>query len=100
MSISNVSFVSIPTSGVNAIVGSSAAVRCGDTIVGYEIKVGSSTAFTGTLQGSVGGEVWTDIDDFSASSNGLVPAYYQFVRVNVTVQELLDGATVKIVGKA
>ena len=66
---------------------------------GYDFVRGAAAAFTAVLEGSVTGLQWTTIANLNASAQGVVPAQYNHVRVNCTVQGALDGSVLKIAGK-
>lgn len=52
---------------------------------GFSYYQGAGKAFTGTLQGSVLGDVWTDVDALAGSSEGVWPAYFNLARIKITV---------------
>lgn len=67
---------------------------------GYSYLQGAGKAFTATLQGSVLGDVWTDVDALAASADGVWPAYYNYARVKVTGAGLLGtGTRIVVAGK-
>ena len=67
---------------------------------GFSYLQGVGKAFTGTLQGSVIGDVWTDVDALAASNDDEWPSYYNYARVKVTVAGAPGAGTrVVVVGK-
>jgi hypothetical protein len=67
---------------------------------GFEYFKGTGAAFTATLQGSVAGKVWTEIDDLTSTAQGAIPAQYNYARVNITVADLLGtDTTLYVCGK-
>lgn len=59
---------------------------------GFEYVHDGSTV-TASLQGSVSGRLWTDIQALSANAQGEVAAHYNLVRVNTTVIGVLGTNT-------
>lgn len=68
---------------------------------GYEFETALGCLAVFTLEGSVAGAVWTAIQAGigAADIQGVIPAQYNYVRVNGTTAGVLLGAQLKIAGK-
>lgn len=67
---------------------------------GFSYVKGAGAGFTASLEGSVSGAVWTEIDDLSATAQGAVAAQYNYVRVNATGGGALGtGTQIRVTGK-
>lgn len=67
---------------------------------GYSYYQGVGKAWTGSLQGSVLGDVWTDIDACAASAEGAIPVHFNYARFNVTGAGVIGtGTRIGIAGK-
>jgi len=67
---------------------------------GFDFIRDGGAAFTAVLQGSVGKLSWTDIQSLAASAQGVIPAHYNWVRINVTVGGALGTTTqLRVAGK-
>jgi len=68
---------------------------------GYEYQTDVGVVAVFDLEGSVAGDVWTTIQAGlgPADAQGVIPAQYNYVRVNGTNAGVLNGAELKIGGK-
>ena len=68
---------------------------------GFEYQTDAGVTFVADLQGSVAGNVWTNIQAGlgAADAQGAIPAQYNRVRLNGTTAGLTQGAVLKISGK-
>lgn len=67
---------------------------------GFSYLQGTGKAFTGTLQGSVLGDVWTDVDAFAASNDDEWPDYFNYARVKITGAGVIGtGTRIAVAGK-
>ena len=63
---------------------------------GYSYSQGVGKAFTGALEASVAGDLWTSIDALGASAQGSIAAHYNYVRLNITAKGV-PGTNTRIV---
>lgn len=77
--------IEIPNDGVgNATVGSSKAYSIPDRVCAFSFVRGGAAAFTGNLEVSIGGQIWSTLQSMAASAEGEIDPYYRFVRATVT----------------
>lgn len=77
---------------VDAVAGSAIDMRQ-FTDKGFAITRGAGAAWTGTIQGSVNGVVWSDIAVLDVTKQGGIDGFINWVRLNVTVAGALGTAT-------
>lgn len=87
MAMPNVEQILLPSDDnqVNAIVGNGKVVNASDMVMAYSFDRDAGAAFTGVLEGSAGGIVWTQIATLAASGEGVIPEQYMMVRARITV---------------
>lgn len=66
---------------------------------GYDFQRGGAAAYVADLEGSVTGDTWAVIVALAASSQGTIPAHYNYVRINCGTAGAYDGDTLKAAGK-
>jgi hypothetical protein len=99
MSIPEFQVIDFPESGANVVVGQGDVadfLQASDK--GYEYIRDAGAGFTADLEGSVGGNIWTVIVGLAASATGAVPAHFNYVRINCTVQGAKGATTQLVVG--
>lgn len=96
MSFPQITTVTIPNDGTNALVatGDEIAIdQLAPNSVGYDYIRDGAAAFTGVLEGSVSGLNWTTIVALAANAQGAVPPQYHYVRARNTVGGILGVTT-------
>lgn len=67
---------------------------------GFSYVKGAGAGFGASLEGSVSGAVWTEIDGLSATAQGAIASHYNYVRINGTTEGALGtGTVVRVTGK-
>lgn len=101
MGMPNFEMMEFPSNdGLSAIVGTGKEINASDLVAGYDFTRGGTAAFTAVLEGSVAGSNWTTIATLNASAQGEIPAYYNRVRINVSVAGLIGATELKYLGKS
>ena len=68
---------------------------------GYDFTRGVGSTFVGALSGSVAGDEFDEIITLAATSQGAIPAHYNYVRISVTTAGDIGHPThLKLRGKA
>jgi hypothetical protein len=68
---------------------------------GFDFRRDAGDAWTGSLDGSVAGINWTQINNLTASAQGAIADHYNYVRLIITVTGAINLAVtvLKIAGK-
>lgn len=101
MSFPEILLMNIPNDGAgNAVLGQGipADARQFYQRIGYDFKRDGGT-WTGNVEASVAGNVWTVITALTVSAQGGIVDHYNYVRVNVTGAGLLGNDELRIAGK-
>lgn len=90
----------VPPAVLQATLGNGAAVHlCACEALGYDMKLDAAATWTGNLEASVDGSVWTVIAAV-ATAQGALGEHYHFARVAVTgAGNYGDSTLVRIAGK-
>lgn len=86
--------------GANVLKEAGPRFNCGQlTDKGYDFQRETASTYVADLEGSVAGEQWTVITAMAADAQGVIPAHYNFVRINCGTAGTYGGDVMKVAGK-